>query len=89
MGEALHKNITKIEHLYDSYHRDVYHFALYYTNSKQEAEDITQETFFKVMKQLDHLKDKDKVKTWIISIARNTAVDIHRRQKIKRSFYDL
>ncbi|WP_374965054.1 RNA polymerase sigma factor [Lysinibacillus sp. RS5] len=80
----MHKDIREIEHLYDCYYRDVYHFALYYTNSKQEAEDITQETFFKVMKQLDHLKDKDKVKTWIISIARNTAVDIHRRQKIKR-----
>jgi len=62
----------------------VYHFALYYTNSREEAEDITQETFFKVMKQLDKLKDLDKVKTWILSIARNTAVDIHRREKVKR-----
>jgi len=70
--------------LYDFYHGDVYHFALYYTNSREEAEDITQETFFKLMKQLDNLKDTDKVKTWILSIARNTAVDIHRRQKIKR-----
>ena len=80
----MHKDIVKIEHLYDFYHRDVYHFALYYTNSREEAEDITQETFFKVMKQLDNLKDMDKVKTWILSIARNTAVDVHRRQKIKR-----
>ena len=80
----MHKDIIKIEHLYDFYHGDVYHFALYYTNSREEAEDITQETFFKLMKQLDNLKDTDKVKTWILSIARNTAVDIHRRQKIKR-----
>ncbi|MGG2056714.1 RNA polymerase sigma factor [Lysinibacillus pakistanensis] len=80
----MHKDITNIEHLYDCYHRDVYHFALYYTNSREEAEDITQETFFKVMKQLDKLKDMDKVKTWILSIARNTAVDIHRREKVKR-----
>jgi len=50
----LHQDIFIIEHLYDCYHRDVYHFALYYTNSKQEAEDITQETFFKVMKQLHY-----------------------------------
>lgn len=74
----------KIEHLYDFYYLDVYHFALYYTNSREEAEDITQETFFKVMKQLDNLRDMDKVKTWILSIARNTAVDIHRREKVKR-----
>ncbi|MFJ7732757.1 RNA polymerase sigma factor [Lysinibacillus sp. NPDC097231] len=80
----MQKSIAEIERLYDYYHRDVYHFALYYTNSKQEAEDITQETFYKLMKQLGNLKDKDKVKTWIMSIARNTAVDIHRKQKIKR-----
>ncbi|WP_341300630.1 RNA polymerase sigma factor [Lysinibacillus sp. FSL H8-0500] len=80
----MHKNRLKIEHLYELYHRDVYHFALYYTNSREEAEDITQETFFKVLKQLDKLKNEDKVKTWILSIARNTAVDIHRKQKIKR-----
>ncbi|WP_369436366.1 RNA polymerase sigma factor [Lysinibacillus fusiformis] len=74
----------QIAQLYDAYHRDVYHFALYYTNSKHEAEDITQETFLKVLKQLKHLKNTDKVKTWILSIARNTAVDIHRKQKMKR-----
>lgn len=74
----------KIEQLYDAYHRDVYHFALYFTNNKQEAEDITQETFLKVLKQLNRLEDNSKVKTWLLSIARNTAVDIHRRQKIRR-----
>lgn len=74
----------QIDQLYDAYHRDVYQFALYYTNSKQEAEDIMQETFFKVLKQLGRLKDQDKAKTWILSIARNTAVDLHRRQKIRR-----
>ncbi|MFJ7738552.1 RNA polymerase sigma factor [Lysinibacillus sp. NPDC097287] len=74
----------QIEQVYDAYHRDVYHFALYYTNNKQEAEDITQETFLKVLKQFDRLKDRSKVKTWILSIARNTAVDIHRKHKIRR-----
>ncbi|MFT9820919.1 sigma factor [Lysinibacillus sp. NPDC056185] len=40
--------------MYDCYHRDVYHFALYYTNCKQEAENITQEMFFLAMKKLDN-----------------------------------
>lgn len=83
-GEVLREEKLHIEQLFEDYHRDVYHFALYYTNNKQEAEDITQETFLKVLKQLSRLKDKSKVKTWILSIARNTAVDIHRRQKIRR-----
>ena len=83
-GEVLREEKWQIEQLYEAYHRDVYHFALYYTNNKQEAEDIMQETFLKVCKQLNRLEDRQKVKTWILSIARNTAVDLHRRQKIRR-----
>lgn len=70
-----------INEIYDLYYRDVYHFALYFTNNKQEAEDITQETFIKVIKSIGSLKNPDKVKTWILSITRNTAMDLHRKRK--------
>ncbi|SFA70959.1 MULTISPECIES: RNA polymerase sigma factor [unclassified Bacillus (in: firmicutes)] len=70
-----------IENIYELYYRDVYHFALYFTNNKQEAEDITQETFMKVMKNHHTLKESSSMKTWIISIARNTAIDLKRKQK--------
>jgi RNA polymerase sigma-70 factor, ECF subfamily len=75
-----------INEIYDLYHRDVYHFALYFTNNKQEAEDITQETFVKIMKSISNLKDPEKLKTWILSIARNTAMDMHRKRKFVSLF---
>ncbi|MDN4606721.1 RNA polymerase sigma factor [Sporosarcina highlanderae] len=75
-----------ISELFNQFHRDVYHFALYFTNNKQDAEDITQETFLKAMKNLHQLKDPQKVKTWILSIARFTAVDWIRKQKLRRLF---
>lgn len=75
-----------INEIYDRYHRDVYHFALYFTNNKQEAEDITQETFVKIMKSISNLKDPEKLKTWILSIARNTAMDMHRKRKFVSLF---
>jgi len=71
-----------IEELYDEFHKDVYHFALYFTNNKEEAEDITQDTFIKVMKNLYQLKDMSKRKTWILSIAKNTAIDLKRKHKL-------
>jgi RNA polymerase sigma-70 factor (ECF subfamily) len=74
--------LVRIEELYDEYRKDVYHFSLYFTNNKQEAEDITQETFIKVMKNLHQLKDVSKKKTWILSIAKNTAIDLKRKQKL-------
>lgn len=74
--------LSLIEELYDELHKDVYHFSLYFTNNKQDAEDITQDTFIKAMKNIHQLKDLNKRKTWILSIARNTAVDLIRKQKL-------
>lgn len=70
-----------IETIYDTYYRDVYHFALFYTNNRQEAEDITQETFIKIMKNLGSLQNPERLKTWIFSIAKHTAIDLKRKQK--------
>lgn len=70
-----------IEEIYELYYRDVYHFTLFYTNNKQEAEDITQETFIKALKGSAQLKDPTKIKSWILSIAKNTAIDFKRKQK--------
>ncbi len=70
-----------LEEIYNQYYQDVYHFAIYYTNNPSEAEDITQETFIKVMRNLSHLKSSEKIKTWIFSIAKNTAIDYKRKQR--------
>jgi RNA polymerase sigma-70 factor (ECF subfamily) len=78
----LNKSSSIIGEIYDEFHKDVYHFSLYYTNNKQDAEDITQETFIKVFNNLHQIKDPSKKKTWILSIARNTAVDLIRKQKL-------
>ncbi|RSD25495.1 RNA polymerase sigma factor [Mesobacillus subterraneus] len=77
-----------INDIYEKYYRDVYHFALYFTNNKQEAEDITQETFVKIIKSIGNLKSTDKLKTWILSITKNTAMDLHRKKKFIRLFPD-
>lgn len=78
-----------INDIYNCYYRDVYHFALYFTNNKQEAEDITQETFIKIMNSMGSLKDSAKLKTWILSITKNTAMDLHRKRKFVSLFQDL
>lgn len=78
----------RIEDLYENYHRDVYHFALYFTNSKQDAEDITQDTSIKAIRNLHQLTDRTKEKSWILAIARNTAIDLIRKHKLLRLLPD-
>ncbi|MCJ8007461.1 RNA polymerase sigma factor [Lederbergia wuyishanensis] len=70
-----------IGELYDEFHRDVYSFALFFTNNKLDAEDITQDTFIKVLKNMNQMREFSKKKSWILSIARNTAIDFIRKKK--------
>ncbi|HWO77576.1 MAG TPA: RNA polymerase sigma factor [Bacillus sp. (in: firmicutes)] len=70
-----------IEEIYNLYYKDVYHFCIYYTNNKHEAEDITQETFIKAMRNINSLKSIEKAKVWILTIAKNTAIDYKRKMR--------
>ncbi len=44
-----------------------------------DAQDLTQETFIKVLQRGDQLKDQDKAAHWLGRIASNTAIDFLRR----------
>ncbi|CAG9622039.1 RNA polymerase sigma factor [Sutcliffiella rhizosphaerae] len=72
---------NELEKLVELYYKDVYQFALYYSNSKEAAEEITQETFIKSYRNINQLKNKSKYKTWLFSIAKNTAIDYIRKDR--------
>lgn len=59
----------------------VYNFAFRLTQNKDVAEDITQDTFIKVWKQLKKYNLEKSFKTWILSIAHNTTIDWFRKRK--------
>lgn len=62
-------------------HQDmVYGVALSHTKDAAAAEDVAQEAFLKAYKSLHTLRDPSRVKTWLYSIARHTAIDWVRRQ---------
>lgn len=73
-----------IQQLYDEYLHDVYQYCLYFTNNPAEAEDLTQDTFIKVMKNIYTFQGHSSTKTWILSIARNTTIDYFRKKKIQQ-----
>lgn len=59
----------------------IYRYALRMTRDVEDAEDITQETFVKLWRNL-HKFDLDKnFRTWLLGIAHNTAIDILRKKK--------
>lgn len=58
----------------------IYNQAYYFTNNKQDAEDITQDVFIKLWHNLPEIK-KRFIKSWIIKVARNTCIDFIRKKK--------
>ena len=61
----------------------IYNFLWYLCGDAQEAEDLCQETFIKVWKNLKSFQRKSSILTWIMRIARNTFMDAMRRKCIK------
>lgn len=73
-----------IRDVYHPYHQDVYHYCLYFVNNVEDAQDLTQDIFVKALKSISTFKGDSSVRTWIMSIAKNTTVDFYRKKKIRR-----
>lgn len=59
----------------------VYNFAYRLTGNAQSSEDISQETFIKIWKNIKKYDPNQEFKTWLLAIAKNTAIDWMRKRK--------
>lgn len=78
-----------INEWYDLYHQTIFKFIFMLTRDYQQAEDLTQETFFKAYKYYHTFNSQSSEKTWLFSIAHNVTVDYLRKQKPIRFFKEL
>lgn len=59
----------------------VYNFAYRLTGNAQNSEDISQETFIKIWKNIKRYDPNQEFKTWLLAVAKNTAIDLMRKKK--------
>jgi RNA polymerase sigma-70 factor, ECF subfamily len=79
MGE---KPVEKVfNDLYKTYHQDLFKFLFYMVRNREQAEDLVQEVYIRVLKSFHHFKGESSEKTWLFAIARNVAIDSFRKQK--------
>jgi RNA polymerase sigma-70 factor (ECF subfamily) len=74
-------DLEKIEKLINDYQKEIINFHFRLVGNRFDAEDLAQETFIKAYKKLDTLKNPEKTKSWLYSIARNTVMDFFRKNK--------
>ena len=68
-----------IERLYQTYYMDIYSYIMTIVKSPSEAEELTQETFFKAMH--GNYKGNANELTWLCAIAKNLCMDMFRKHK--------
>lgn len=70
-----------LEILIQNYLGPIYRFAYRYAGNEKDAEDITQDVFVKMWRNLKKFDQNKSFKTWIFSIAKNTAIDFLRKSR--------
>jgi RNA polymerase sigma-70 factor (ECF subfamily) len=81
VGRIQQGDTSEFRSLYDGYVRRIYNFVYRLVDTREDAEDIVQETFIIVHNQIRELKDPDRFESWIYRIARNEVYQRHRKKK--------
>ena len=71
--------------LYAMHARAVYSLALRLTGNAATAEDITQETFLKMLGFLGGFRENAPLRPWLKRVTANLAIDRLRRERVERS----
>ena len=80
--EALATTERSFSVLVERYIGSVYNYVFRLVRSVEESEDITQETFVKVWKNLKRFREGENFRAWVFTIARNTLIDYTRKKKM-------
>lgn len=72
--------------IYEEYNRYIYHLCLKLTRNTNEAEDLMQEVWVKVVRNEESVAKVEHVKAWLTTITMNTFRDRYRKN-VRRSKY--
>jgi len=74
-------DIFAFEEIVSTFEKPLWNYLVRLVGSKDDAEDLIQDTFVKVYKHLKSIDSSKNIKSWIYTIATNTAYDFLRKKK--------
>lgn len=81
-------SVQEFDEIYKQYYAQVYAYIRKLCQDETLAEEITQETFFKVLKKIDTYRGECKLNVWMCQIAKNLFLNHLKKQK-KVTEYEL
>ncbi|MDE1161800.1 MAG: sigma-70 family RNA polymerase sigma factor [Acidobacteriaceae bacterium] len=73
------------EVLVRQYERQIFRTAQHITQNREDAEDITQDVFFKAFQKIDQFQGNSKFSTWLVRIAVNESLMRLRKRKTSKT----
>lgn len=84
--QAVKGEPSSLERLVRRHYQTVYRLAYKWCGVQQDAEDITQEVFVKMVGKMDRFQRNASVKTWLYRITLNAAKDFNRKNANRRKY---
>ncbi len=81
-------NRNEFARLVEGYTDPIYRLAINMLGNEQDAEDVLQETFVKILKHIDTFEERSALSTWIYRVAANEALMVLRKGKRKAESLD-
>lgn len=74
-------DVSAFEKIVSEYQNVVYSVVYRYAENSEDAEDMSQEVFIKMFKNINSFQFKSKLSTWIYRVATNTCIDLVKKFK--------
>ncbi|RIH67099.1 RNA polymerase sigma-70 factor [Mariniphaga sediminis] len=86
--KAFKKGDTKaFEKLFQKYHKKLFSFLFNLLNSKEDTEEIIQETFLRIWETREHFWEEYPFESLLYRIARNTSLN-YNRKRVNRAIFE-
>jgi RNA polymerase sigma factor (sigma-70 family) len=84
-GEIADGRAAALDELYDLAGRELYGLALWRTGSSEDAADVVQEVFLRLVQRRGELAKVRDPRIWLLTVTRRIAIDTVRRRLARRS----
>lgn len=81
-------NEQAFEKLFEQYHKKLYAFLFRLLNSKEDAEEIVQETFIKIWEKREDFIEGYPFQSFLFKIAKNAFLNLNRKKVNRKVFED-
>ena len=80
-------NHDELDYVIKDYWQDVWNYSFIITKDPHLSDDITQDVFIKVFKNWNSFRKESSIKTWILKITRNTAINYLKSSYFKKNIF--